>query len=157
MSLAWIKSAVDRLTNRINALILRAVVSRSLPIKKGDYAFVQITYLGKETNMEYISPYGLGSALPQGASAIKFNINGQDSNKLGFGYDPATLPDRAPGEVVVGAFSAITPTYLKFTNQGTIEVWKTIAGVDTLVISDLITHAHSGVVTGGAVSGPPVL
>ncbi|MBW1784866.1 MAG: hypothetical protein JRL30_29490 [Deltaproteobacteria bacterium] len=87
--------------------------------------------------MENISPYGLASSLPLNALVTKLNVQGESSNEVGLAYDPTTLPALNPGgEVAVGATSVAVSTYLKFTAEGKIEIWK--AG--KLVISDLIDY-----------------
>jgi hypothetical protein len=158
----------NSLKNSLQTLIQRFSVSNSYPIKPGEYPRAGASFLGvsasekgpdgkpakASADIEVLFPYGLMAALPITASAgIKFNVSGDPANRIGIAYDPNTLPALKVGEVAVGAFSAIVPTYLKFTDQGTIEVWR--AGI--LVIADLITHLHSGVTTGPGVSGPPVL
>jgi len=134
-------------------MIQRTVVTLSKPVVPGEYPTYQVRGLGnKITEIENVSPYGLASTLPVGASGIKWNIQGESSNQVGVAYDPTTLPALlAGGEVAVGNFTV--GTFLKFTNLGTIEVFKN--GV--LVITDLSVHIHSGVTTGPGTSGPPVL
>lgn len=141
----WIK-------NKLASLIQRVLIVDSPSYHPGEYPNAQISSLGKTSFMELVSPYGIASAPPKGSSGVKFNIQGESSNQVGIAYDLSTLPNFQNGEVVVGAFSVSTPTYLKFTQLGTIEVWK----AETLIISDLITHIHSGVEPGGGSSGPPV-
>lgn len=157
-----IKSKLSSLGNKIAYLIQRVTVTESSPVTPGAYPLVQVSNtsprknqpptFNKTSSMENISPYGLASSLPLNALCTKFNLQGQSSNPVGLAYDPMTLPALLVGEIAIGAFSATIPTYMKFTNKGTIEVWK--SGV--IVISDLITHIHSGVTTGPGVSGPPV-
>lgn len=142
--LEWVK-------NKIRTMILRFVVTDSLPHKKGNYLKVQNSSLGKISYLEIICPYGFISRPPENSLGVKWNVQGEGSNQVGMAYDPTTLPSHNVGETVVGAFSAPTATYLKFTQQGTIEVWKS----GQIVISDLITHVHTGVEPGGGTSEPP--
>jgi phage gp45-like len=149
-----IEDMINSLRNKIKTMIQRTVVTLSKPTITGEYPSYQVEALGKTTDVENISPYGLASTLPVDATGVKFNIQGESSKQVGLSYDPSKLPPLQPnGEVAVGGYSATIPTYLKFTNQGTIEVWK--GGI--LVIVDLITHLHSGVTSGGDPSGPPIL
>lgn len=157
-----ILNKLQSLWNKVVNMIQRALVTGAVPIVPGSWYIVQISNtpkrsfavptFNKTTPMEVISPYGLAGCLPQEALSLKFNIQGESSKQAGIGYDPNCLPALAINEVAIGAFAAPVPTYLKFTNEGTIQVWK--AGV--IVINDLITHIHSGVTTGAGVSGPPV-
>jgi hypothetical protein len=156
----------NSLRNAIRTLIQRFSVTNAYPITPGQYPRAGVSFLGVSASrsgpdgtpakasaeIEVLFPYGLMAALPITASAgIKFNVSGNSENRMGIAYDPNTLPPLNVNEVAVGAFSATIPSYLKFTNQGTIEVWK--GGV--LVITDLITHIHTGVTTGPGVTGPP--
>lgn len=141
------------LRNKILTMIQRCVVSVSGAYAPGEYPIVQVEAMGSATDMESLSPYGFASMPPAGSSGIKMNLQGESSKPVGIVRDLKTVPPHNSGEVVIGAFSAAIPTYLKFTQAGTIEVWKN--GV--LVISDLITHVHTGVTTGAGLSGPPAL
>jgi len=146
-----VEAALAALKNKIMTMIQRLIVTESEPYEAGEYPDAQVDALGKTSYVELLSPYGLAAKPPVGASGVKFNVQGESSNQVGIAYDPKTIPAHNSKEVVVGAFSATVPTYLKFTDQGTIEVWKG----GTLVISDLITHVHTGVTTGAGLSGPP--
>ena len=146
------KLAIRALRNKIANLIQRGFVTNANPVVPGQYPVFQSQSLKKVADVENISPYGFISVAPVGSLSTKWNVQGESSAQVGLAYDPATLPALQINEAAVGAFSAQSSTYLKFTNQGTIEIWK--AGV--LVIADLITHIHSGVTTGAGVSGPPV-
>ena len=90
--------------------------------------------------MENISPYGLVSSLPLNALATKLNVQGESGNQVGLAYDPQTLPSLLVGEVAVGAFSSPAPAYLKFTNIGTIEIWRSGAIVVPDLINYILTH-----------------
>lgn len=128
------------LKNKIMTMIQKIKVTNSEKHKFGEYPRMQISGLGKiSDNTEIIHPYGFASQPPVDATGVKFNIQGEESNQVAMAYDPATLPAYEVKEVVVGAFSAPSPTYLKFTKAGTIEVWRN--GI--LVIADLITHLHN--------------
>lgn len=157
---------ISSLRNQIRTMIQRFGVDTVYPVRTGEYPRVGGSFIGASVtqvdsdgkakastaDIEVLSPYGLAASLPLTAkSGIKFNITGDSCNRMGIAYDPSTLPNLEIGEVAVGAFSAAIPTYLKFTQQGTIEVWK--QGI--LVIPDLITHKHTGVTAGSDLSGPP--
>lgn len=133
-----IESAIRSLRNKIMTMIQRTIVTLSKPVTPGKYPTYQVQGLGnKPTNVENISPYGLASTMPLGALGAKWNIQGESSNQVGISYDPATLPALlAGGEVAIGNFTV--GTFLKFTNLGTIEVFKN--GI--LVIKDLVEHTH---------------
>jgi len=160
--MSMIVEAVKAVRNKIMTMIQRTIVTLSSPVVPGEYPTAQIKGLGVSVNevgkivgsvseVENISPYGLASTLPIGALGVKFNIQGESANAVGFSYDPVSLPAlNAGGEVAVGNLKI--GTYLKFTNQGTIEVWRN----NILTIRDLIEHIHSGVVPGSGVSGPPI-
>ena len=140
----------NSLRNAIKTLMQRFSVTNAYPVKPGEYPRVGASFLGVSSSEA--GPDGNIVITVSGEVAgIKFNVTGDSENRMGIAYDPNTLPPLNVNEVAVGAFSATIPSYLKFTNQGTIEVWK--GGV--LVIADLITHIHTGVTTGGGVSGPP--
>ena len=137
--------------NKILTMIQRALVTNSRNYTPGEYPKVQISSLGQTSDMELVAPYGIASMPPNGSSAVRFNMQGESSKQVGVAYDLKTLPPHNPGEVVIGAFSATIPTYLKFTQQGMLEVWK--GGV--LMIPDLITHGHTLVTAGDDISGGP--
>ena len=147
----WIRQALQSLRNKIIHMIERAIVTEPKPVVLGEYPSAQVQSMKKTVDIENISPYGLASSLPLGALCVMYNIQGESGNKVGTGYDPATLPALQLNEVAVGNFSGVIPTYLKFTNLGTIEVWK--AGLP--VIKDLITHIHTGGTLSGGLTGPP--
>ena len=162
--MSMIVEAVKAVRNKIMTMIQRTIVTLSRPVIPGEYPTAQIKGLGIRINeagervgsvseVENISPYGLASTLPIGALGIKLNIQGESANAVGFSYDPVSLPAlNAGGEVAVGNLKI--GTYLKFTNLGTIEVWRN----NVLVITDLITHIHTGgTIPPAFVTGPPVL
>ena len=72
------------LLRKIKSMIVRAVVTRSLP-DTGDYPVVQISYLGKTANAEAIWQYGTSGRLPQDAQVLRLNIEGMEENKVGIG------------------------------------------------------------------------
>jgi hypothetical protein len=148
-----IRALINSLKNKILTMIQRGLVTNPENYATGDYPISQVLAMKKTSDMERVFPYGFASVPPKNSLAVKFNVQGQSSNQVGIAYDPRTIPPHDIGEVVIGGFSAAIPTYLKFTNTGTIEVWKSGA----LVIADLITHVHGGVTTGPGLSGPPVL
>jgi len=145
-------SALRSFRNKILTMIQRGTVHNQEPYVAGTYPTMQISAMKKTVDVEIVNPYGFASVPPIGSLAVKFNVQGSSSNQVGVAYDPKTIPAHNPAETVIGAFSASIPTYLKFTQQGTIEIWK--GGVP--VIMDLVTHLHAGVTTGGDLSGPPV-
>ncbi|MGD8499276.1 MAG: phage baseplate assembly protein [Phycisphaerales bacterium] len=148
-----LKSLLNSLKNKILTMIQRAAVTDEEPHLVGTYPVSQVIAMKKTSDMERIAPYGIASVPPKDSLAVKFNVQGQSSNQVGIAYDPATIPAHIAGEVVVGAFSADISSYLVFTTLGTIEVWRG----GELVITDLITHVHTGVTTGPGLSGPPAL
>ncbi len=126
--------------NKIQTLIQRANVENASSVIPGEYPLVQINNLGRISDMENISPYGLASSLPITGICAKFNIQGESSNQVGTGYDPSTLPALKINEIAAGAFSAKIPTYFKFTEEGKIEIWKGGAIIVTDLIDYILTH-----------------
>ena len=158
-------SALNSIRTKLINMIQRVRVAVAAVVKPGTYYIVQVsntpisgsqpTY-NKTQDVEVIFPYGLVGSLPLNALGVKINIQGESSNPVIIAYDPSCFPAlQAGGEVAVGAFSSPTGAYFKCTIDGRIEVWKKIGGLDTLVISDLITHLHTGGTLGGGLTGPP--
>jgi phage gp45-like len=145
-----IADKIRNLSNKIQTIIQRVIVTKTRAAVVGEYPVVQVKGLGgKTTNMEVLSPYGLASVLPNGSLGVKFNIAGESSKQVGMAYDPVTVPSMSnDNEVVSGNFA--DGTYLKFT-KGAIEVWVN----NKMVIKDLVTHGHSGIEVGSGISEKP--
>jgi len=85
------------------------------------FPIAQVSYLGKTSDVELISPYGLCSNPPEGSLVIMFNLQGQEESKAGI----ANLVEKRfanlkPGEVVVGNY--LTGSFVKFSENGDITV-----------------------------------
>ena len=101
-------------------MIKRAVVSLSTA-DTGNYPTVQVSYLGKTSEVEVLFPYGLAGRLPKDALVLCFNVEGSEENKAGIGNTPTQrFKELEEGEVVVG--NPLTGSKIHFKANGDIEV-----------------------------------
>jgi hypothetical protein len=141
---------------------VRNIVKRGYVTKPGDdtsdYHIIQISYLSpaKTANAELISPYGLSVNLPKDIQVLTFSVQAHEENKACIGYSQSgRFKNLEPGEVVVG--NPGTGSFVKFVNDGTIEVSSTDA-VSITTTADVNITADNVVVdankvdlgTGGA-------
>lgn len=111
---------IKNLDVKLRNLIKRGYVSYFIK-DENLHAIAQITYFGKTSNAEIISPYGLSVGLPEETNLIIFNIQGKEENKACIGYSQHDrFLNLKQGEVVIG--SPKTKSYIKFKEDGTIEI-----------------------------------
>lgn len=111
---------VKNLDVKVKNLIKRGYVSHFIA-DTYPHAITQVTYFGKTSNAEIVSPYGLSVGLPEETNLIVFNIQGKEENKACFGYSQNDrFLNLKRGEVVIG--SPKTKSHIKFNEDGTIEI-----------------------------------
>jgi len=112
---------MSRLINMIRNMTRRSVITLAGD-DAGDYPVQQITYLGKATECEMISPYGLHANLPVGVTLLTtWSVQGQEDNRVGMGYTPKLRPKELPeGELVL--YHPLTGSKIHYKNNGDIDI-----------------------------------
>ena len=112
---------MKKLINMIRNMTRRSVITLA-GSDDGDYPIQQITYLGKATECEMISPYGLHANLPIDVTLLTtWSVQGQEDNRVGMGYTPKLRPKELPeGELVL--YHPLTQTKLHFKNNGDLDI-----------------------------------
>ncbi|MGD9276257.1 MAG: hypothetical protein PVJ67_03740 [Candidatus Pacearchaeota archaeon] len=105
----------------IKNIIKVGYVSNSLP-DTGQFPKVQVEYPNKHGDAFVINPYGLYTRLPVGVQAIIFAVNGNDNNRAIIGCSrDERFKNLEEGEVLIG--NVIKNTYVKFKNDGSVEIY----------------------------------
>ena len=93
-------------------------------------ALTGFSALGRTANAQRISPYGLYANWPLNTKLVKWNILGQEENKVCLAFSQADrFKNLAEGEVIVG--NPKTGSYIKFAGDSKIE----IVGTDEIEIN----------------------
>jgi hypothetical protein len=102
-----------KITNMIVLAVKNTLTNFSLR-----YAASQVSWLGKPGDMVVLFPYGTRSQSPLSCQVIKFNLSGDESNRVGLEFDSESLPSDAmeEGEYECGNF--ITGSTIRFTPNG---------------------------------------
>lgn len=105
---------------KIKSLIKRGYISR-VSTNTSFYQIMQVSYLGKTGDAEYISPYGLYSNCPTKIPVIIWNLQGYENNRAAMPFsEDDRFKDLAVGEVKVG--SPVSGSYVYFKADGKIEI-----------------------------------
>lgn len=83
----------------------------------------QVSYLGKTSECQMISPYGHHANLPADNQCLvtMWSVQGQEDHRVGMGYTPTLRPRNLPvGEVVF--YHPLTQSRVQFKNNGDIEI-----------------------------------
>lgn len=133
------------------------------------YPIQQVGYLGKVADALIVLPYGFACNVPNDTLALMMAVQASEGNRAVIPLSGPDRPQLKQGEVAIFNQAG---TYVKLLQDGSIEISAnsvtvkgnlTVEGDTALganVTSNSInigsTHTHSGVTTGGGVSGPPV-
>jgi hypothetical protein len=108
------------LLTKIKSLIKRGYVSRA-SANNSFYQIMQVSYLGKTGDAEYISPYGLYSNCPVDTPVLLWNLQSFENNRAGMPFsEDDRFKNLAVGEVKVG--NPVTGSYVYFKADGKIEI-----------------------------------
>ena len=111
---------MNSLLTKIKSLIKRGYVSRA-SANDSFYQIMQVSYLGKAGDAEYISPYGLYSNCPTKTPVVIWNLQGYENNRAAMPFsENDRFKNLAVGEVKVG--SPVTESYVYFKSDGKIEI-----------------------------------
>jgi len=132
---------------------------------KDNFSRSQVKSIGQNPKqITNILPYGFISRAPVGTTALLFNVNGNEEKTVGI---PISSNNRKKAELTeVGIENPVSKNYVLCRETGVTELngsdYEGIIKIEDLTgkLNDLITefdtHTHSGVQTGGGVSGVPV-
>jgi phage gp45-like len=114
---------------RIISIVVRGYIEKPVTDDKY-YPVLNISYLGKNTFVERINPYGLYTLPPVGLPVLKFSVFGKENNGAAIAYSQSTrFKNLEDSEVLVG--NEKTQAYIKLNKDGDIEI-KTDAKVKLL-------------------------
>jgi hypothetical protein len=103
---------------------------------------VQSNFLNTSAAVYY--PYGYYASTPVNSRGWMFNINAQQENQVIMPYDPSTrFTGLESGEVMVG--NQVQGTYIKFLNNGNVEILANATAKVTCVDSEIICSGNSTV------------
>lgn len=166
MSKSAFKSALASLRGSITNLIKTAYIS-GVNDDSSAYPATQVRYKNKTANATRISPYGLDSNPPSGSFVLLLNAYSQEANKFAICADTMNrFKNLEEGEIAL--FNTLTQSHVILKSNGDINIQANgninitatgnvnIQGDVTIQGINWISHKHSGVTAGEAISGPVV-
>jgi len=110
---------INKIFNKINNLIRRCLILKTYTTSSHAYADI---FIKKDTNGEYITPYGIASNAPSGTLGYSFTFNGNSYDKGCMAYSSGNdFGELEEGETVFG--NPLEKTYIKFRKDKKIEVF----------------------------------
>lgn len=110
-----------QLINKISNIVKRAVVTKSGGDDQGSHT-CHCSFLGKDTVVEQIYPYGMSANAPVGCVVLSFSVGGNEANQAGIPYSQQIrFSGLKSGEVVFG--NPLSRSYIKFDEDGNIEIY----------------------------------
>jgi hypothetical protein len=161
-----LKQEVKQLKSTIKNSVKRSKISLT-GNDAGKYQLSQIKYFANKTkNTHLIMPYGLAANPSENEELLTFNIMGQEENTAGIPYAVTKrFKNLAKGEVKAG--NPLSNAATLFRNDGVTEIngseFEGLVKINEItsklndLVSDYNSHTHSGVQTGGGISGTPSL
>ena len=127
----------------LRSLIKRGYVTR-VSQDNGFYPVVQVSYLGKVGDAEYIMPYGYNCNFPVNTPVAIWNLQAYENNRVCMPFlEGDRFKNLAVGEVKVG--SPPTGSYVYFKSDGVYADIKYLDGFHCKKISDTIVPLHKAV------------